>query len=62
VLLKEQIKARPCLVFHKEIREREYVWWRYSQVWRKGVPLQAHVEAFLSPLKDFRAWGRELRE
>jgi hypothetical protein len=37
------------VVFYKKKRSQGYVWWRYSVVWGKGVPLRAHAEASLPP-------------
>ena len=39
------------VVFSKKERRKEYVWWRRGMVWGKGMPLQAHGEASLTPLR-----------
>jgi hypothetical protein len=37
------------LCFIKRKRSQGYVWWRHSMVWKKGMPLRAHVEASFPP-------------
>jgi hypothetical protein len=61
-----------AVVFIKRYGEKEYVWWRCSQVWGKGVPPRAHADASLPPkrpattvyyrIEFIQAWGGELRK
>lgn len=37
------------VVFSKKNKEQRNVWWRYSMVWEKEIPLQTHAEASLPP-------------